>query len=91
MAPPPAAEAAALGLFDRVVPAGGLATEARRLAELWAAQPPLAVRRAKEAIYRSEASSLAAMLDFEIAQQHELFASPEAQACLGASLAVRSR
>ena len=86
-----AAEAAALGLFDRVVPHAELHAEAHRLAELWAGQPPLAVRRAKEAVYRSESSSLAFMLDLEIAQQTELFATPEAQARLGASLATRSR
>src|SRR5213079_2403336 len=47
----PAGEALALGLFDRVVPHGELGTEARRLAELWAAQPVGAVRRAKQAVY----------------------------------------
>ena len=88
----PAAEALALGLFDRVVPHTDLQTEARRLAELWASQPAGAVRRAKEALYRSEASSLAAMLDLEIKQQIELFASPEARERIeGASLARRSR
>src|SRR5216117_284354 len=89
----PAVEAAQLGLFDRVVPPEALAPEARRLAELWAGQPPGAVRRAKEALYASEVRSLAAMLDWEIAQQNELFASPEARERLagGASLAKRSR
>src|SRR6266568_2669090 len=88
-----AVEALVLGLFDRVVPHAQLATEARRLAELWAGQPPGAVRRAKEALYASEVRSLAAMLDWEIAQQNELFASPEARERLagGASLAKRSR
>jgi len=88
----PAVEALALGLFDRVVPHTDLQTEARRLAELWASQPAGAVRRAKEALYRSEASSLAAVLDLEIKQQTELFASPEARERIeGASLARRSR
>jgi len=88
-----AVEALVLGLFDRVVPHAQLATEARRLAELWAGQPTGAVRRAKEALYASEVRSLAAMLDWEIAQQNELFASPEARERLagGASLAKRSR
>jgi len=89
----PAVEALVLGLFDRVVPHAQLVTEARRLAELWAGQPPRAVRGAKEALYASEVRSLAAMLDWEIAQQNELFASPEARERLagGASLAKRSR
>jgi 2-(1,2-epoxy-1,2-dihydrophenyl)acetyl-CoA isomerase len=89
----PAGEALALGLFDRVVPSAELRAETRRLAELWAGQPPGAVRRAKEALYASEGRSLGAMLDLEIAQQHELFATPEARERIagGASLAKRSR
>jgi 2-(1,2-epoxy-1,2-dihydrophenyl)acetyl-CoA isomerase len=86
----PAAEALALGLFDRVVPHAELATETRRLAERWAAQPVAAVRRAKQALYRSEASSLAAMLDLEITQQNELFATAEARQRIGAALSKRS-
>ncbi len=88
----PAAEALTLGLFDQVVPHAALPAAARSLAQQWAAQPPGAVRRAKEALYRSEASSLASMLDLEITQQNELFATPEArQRIAGASLAKRSR
>lgn len=92
----PAAEALALGLFDRVVPHAELQSEARRLGELWAGQPVGAVRRAKEALYASEGRTLAAMLDLEIAQQQELFATPEARGRIagargGASLAKRSR
>ena len=86
----PADEALALGLFDRVVPHPALATETRRLAEQWAAQPAEAVRRAKEALYLSEVSSLASMLDLEIAQQNELFATPEARQRIGAALSKRS-
>jgi 2-(1,2-epoxy-1,2-dihydrophenyl)acetyl-CoA isomerase len=74
----------------RMVPAE-LEPATRRLAELWAAQPAGAVRRAKEAVYASEGRSLAAMLDLEIAQQQELFATPEARQRLEASLAQRSR
>ncbi len=89
----PAAEALALGLFDRVVPQVELAAAARSLAEQWAAQPAGAVRRAKEAMYRSETSALAAMLDLEIAQQNELFATADVRQRIagGASLANRSR
>ena len=88
----PAAEALALGLFDQVVRHADLASAARSLAERWAAQPPAAVRRAKEALYRSEASSLASMLDLEITQQNELFATPEARERIAeASPAKRSR
>jgi 2-(1,2-epoxy-1,2-dihydrophenyl)acetyl-CoA isomerase len=87
----PAAEAHALGLFDRVVPADRLLADARALAAVWAGFPPLALRRAKEVIYRSERASLAEMLDAEITLQHELFATPEARTRIGASLATRSR
>jgi 2-(1,2-epoxy-1,2-dihydrophenyl)acetyl-CoA isomerase len=87
----PAAEAQRLGLFDRVVPAAELAAVARELAAVWAAQPPQAVRRAKEALYLSEVSSLVAMLDLEIVHQNELFATPEARERIGQSLSTRSR
>jgi len=88
----PAAEALDLGLFDRVAPHARLASDARTLAEAWAAQPPGAVRRAKEALYRSEAGSLTSVLDLEIAQQNELFTTPEARRRIAEALpAKRSR
>jgi 2-(1,2-epoxy-1,2-dihydrophenyl)acetyl-CoA isomerase len=85
----PAAEGLALGLFDRVVPDARLATEAHTLAAAWAAQPPLAVQRAKEGIYASASWSLEDMLDWEIAQQRELFATAEAKERLAAQAARR--
>lgn len=85
-----APEALALGLFDRVVPPAALLSEARALAASWAAQPAGAVRRAKTAVYQSEGSSLRAVLDLEIEQQNELFATPEARQRIGASRAKRS-
>lgn len=87
----PAAEALALGLVDRVLPPDRLLAEARALGRVWAGFPPLAVRRAKEAIYRSAHASLTDMLDYELATQQELFATPEARQRLGASLATRNR
>ena len=75
----PAAEAIQLGLFDRVVPHADLAAETRTLAELWAGMSPLAVRKAKEALYRSERSTLSEMLDLEIVDQTALFQTPEAR------------
>ena len=75
----PAAEAAQLGLFDRVVPHATLAAESQNLAARWATMTPLAVRKAKEALYKSERSTLAEMLDVEIADQEALFATPEAR------------
>jgi 2-(1,2-epoxy-1,2-dihydrophenyl)acetyl-CoA isomerase len=75
----PASEALALGLFDRVVTPELLAPESRALARRWAAMTPLAVRKAKAALYRSERSTLEEMLDVEIADQVALFATPEAR------------
>ena len=69
----PAAEAAQLGLFDRVVAHADLAAETRKLAETWAGMAPLPVRKAKAALYRSERSTLSEMLDLEIADQTMLF------------------
>src|SRR5213080_1304941 len=88
----PADEALALGLFDRVVPHAELATETRRLAEQWAAQPAEAVRRAKAALYGSDTEALEAVLDLEILHQNELFATPEVRERIagGASIAKRS-
>jgi 2-(1,2-epoxy-1,2-dihydrophenyl)acetyl-CoA isomerase len=71
----PAAEAARLGLFDRVVPHADLTAETRKLAETWAGMAPLAVRKAKAMLYRSDSSSLTAMLDFEIEDQTALMRS----------------
>src|SRR5437879_10123203 len=78
------------GLFDRVVPAADLTAAARTQVGQWIAFPPLAVQRAKESLYVSETASLTAMLDLEIVQQNELFATPEARERIGQSL-TRSR
>ena len=74
-----AIEAAQLGLFDRVVPHAALAAETKALAQRWAGMAPLAVRKAKAALYRSLHSTLEEMLDIEIADQEALFATPEAR------------
>ena len=75
----PAAEALALGLFDRLVAAADLRVEAATLAKQWAGMAPLAVRKAKDALYRSLHSTLEEMLDVEINDQQALFATPEAR------------
>ena len=71
----PAAEALQLGLFDRVVGSAELLSEAGNLARHWAGMAPLAVRKAKAALYRSAHSTLEQMLEIEIADQQELFRS----------------
>jgi len=75
----PAAEAAQLGLFDRVVAGGALMAEATKLAKQWSSMAPLAVRKAKAALYRSLHGTLDEMLDVEIDDQQALFATPEAR------------
>src|SRR5439155_24357541 len=74
-----AGEAQQLGLFDRVVSPESLAPETAALAKRWAGMAPLAVRKAKAALYRSLHSTLEEMPDIEIADQEALFATPEAR------------
>jgi len=61
-----AADALALGLVNRVVPADQLADAALRLAREIAAKPPLAVRLAKQAIDRGLQADLQTALEFEL-------------------------
>lgn len=68
-----APEALALGLFQEVVAAEALMPRVRELATLWAGQPVEAVRRTKVGMYASEGRTLPEMLDWEMAQQRELF------------------
>jgi 2-(1,2-epoxy-1,2-dihydrophenyl)acetyl-CoA isomerase len=75
----PAGEAQHLGLFDRVVSPESLPPETQALAKHWAGMAPLAVRKAKDALYRSLHSTLEEMLDVEIVDQQVLFATPEAR------------
>jgi 2-(1,2-epoxy-1,2-dihydrophenyl)acetyl-CoA isomerase len=85
----PAAEALTLGLVDRVVPAERLADEVRALAAAWAQHPAVALQRVKEGIYASDGCTLDEMLDWEIATQRELFATPEARRRLAEQAARR--
>ncbi len=61
-----AAEAAAIGLVNRVVPAASLADEALALARRIAAQPPLAVRLAKQAIDQGLQTDIRSAMAFEL-------------------------
>jgi 2-(1,2-epoxy-1,2-dihydrophenyl)acetyl-CoA isomerase len=74
-----ASEALRLGLFNRVVPHDQLLTETRRLAEQLARKPPIAIALAKQAVSQSLDSSLAAMLDLELAHQSRCFSSEDAR------------
>jgi enoyl-CoA hydratase len=72
-----AAEAEAMGLVTKVVPAVRTLDEAIALAARIAAQPPVAVRAAKQAILRAHELSLSAGLDFERRAFFLLFASDD--------------
>jgi enoyl-CoA hydratase len=61
-----AAEAAAIGLVNRVVPADELAAKVAELAEQIAAKPPLAVRFAKQAIDQGAQSDTQTAMAFEL-------------------------
>jgi enoyl-CoA hydratase len=72
-----AAEAEASGLVTSVVPAEATLDAALELAARVAAQPPLAVRAAKQAILRAHELSLSAGLEFEQRAFFMLFASED--------------
>jgi len=84
-----AAECARLGLVNRVVPAAELPAATRQWAEAIAAAPPLAVRRAKAAIYRSGRATLEEMLDVELEAQLECFRSEDGKEGIAAFFARR--
>lgn len=66
----PAAEALALGLVSRVLPAGQLVAEARALATAIAENAPLAVRQAKRALDFAADHDFASSLAFETEAYH---------------------
>ena len=73
-----AAEALAIGMVDRVVPAAELGTETEKLAGAIAAAPPLAVAGIKRALALSERNDLAAQIDLESEHQLRCFESADA-------------
>ncbi len=85
-----AEEAGRLGIFNRVVPAERLAQEAAAWARQIAAAPPLAVRLAKQAVYRSERATLDEMLDYELEAQIACFRSADGKEGLAAFFEKRS-
>src|SRR2546421_9528002 len=73
----PAQELAALGLVNRVVPKGEHLNEALKLAKVVAAQAPIAVRLAKEAVQAAFETSLTEGLELERKNFFLLFASED--------------
>lgn len=84
-----AEEARELGLFNRVVPHEAFREEVAGLARTLADKPARPLRLAKEALRRSLASDLDAMLDYEVEAQVECFRSPEAREGVRAFLEKR--
>jgi 2-(1,2-epoxy-1,2-dihydrophenyl)acetyl-CoA isomerase len=74
-----AAEALALGLVDRLVPAASLEDETTTLATSFAAAPPLAARRIKRALTAADQNDLRTQLELEAQQQIDCFLSDESR------------
>jgi enoyl-CoA hydratase len=84
-----AVEAERMGLVNRVVPAGAQMHEAKRLAQLIAARPPLAVRLGKEAVNQAMEVGLGPGLEFERKLFYLLFASDDKREGMRAFLEKR--
>src|SRR3981081_1977305 len=69
-----AVDAERMGLVNRVVPAGAQLDEAKRLAQLIATRPPLAVRLGKEAVNHAREAGLGPGLEWERKLFYLLFA-----------------
>jgi enoyl-CoA hydratase len=84
-----AVDAERMGLVNRVVPAGTHLDEAKRLARLIAARPPLAVRLGKEAVNQAMEVGLGPGLEFERKLFYLLFASEDKREGMRAFLEKR--
>src|SRR5438045_695265 len=73
-----AAEALAIGMVDRVVPAAELANETEKLAQSIAAAPPIAVAGIKRALAAAERNNLREQLELEAEHQLRAFTSRDA-------------
>lgn len=79
-----------LGIVNRVVSAPQLLAQARAWADQIAAAPPLAVRRMKQAVIRSEGATLDEMLTYELDAQLACFESQDFTEGLAAFKAKRA-
>jgi enoyl-CoA hydratase len=84
-----AVDAERMGLVNRVVPAGAQLDEARRLAQVIASRPPLAVRLGKEAVNHAMEVGLGPGLEFERKLFYLLFASEDKREGMRAFLEKR--
>lgn len=83
----PAADAVALGLANRVVPAGDLDAEALRLAHRLAAMPRQALRETKRALNVHIERAIAGVMDLAATAELATMGSPEHVALVEAALA----
>ena len=79
-----AAEALAIGMVDRVVPAAELVAETEKLAQTFAAASPIALSGIKRALQASERNDLRMQLDLEAEHQIQCFQSDEAKTRIAA-------
>lgn len=86
----PATEAYRIGLFNRLASPDALMAETNAVARKLAAQPPLALSRAKRSMHAAVCSSLDEVLAAELEQQLSLFESDDAREGLLAFLEKRS-
>jgi len=84
-----AEEAKALGLVNRVVPAGKYLEEATKLASEIASKAPIAVRSAKKAIAASQEMGLSSGLELERAHFYDLFGTEDKKEGMSAFLEKR--
>jgi 2-(1,2-epoxy-1,2-dihydrophenyl)acetyl-CoA isomerase len=73
-----AAEALAIGMIDRVVPASDLTRETEMFARAIAAGPAIAITAIKAALRRSEENNLGAQVALESEHQRRAFQSKDA-------------
>jgi 2-(1,2-epoxy-1,2-dihydrophenyl)acetyl-CoA isomerase len=85
-----AAEAAQLGIVNRVVLRDALAAETKKLAAQLAAAPPMAASAVKRALFGAERVALERALDAEIEQQVRCFQSADCAEGLEAFFAKRA-
>lgn len=77
-------EALAIGMVDRVVAAAELAGETEKLAQTFAATPPIAAAGIKRALAVSEQNDLRTQLELEAEHQLACFVSDDARARIAA-------
>jgi enoyl-CoA hydratase len=84
-----AEEARAIGLVNRIVPAGEYLEEATKLAVEISSKPPLAVRAAKKAVMASQDLGLSQGLEAGLDLFHDLFATEDQKEGMSAFLEKR--